>query len=80
MTKSKKENFLLRLADGERNAKVVFLTLNVVALQGAYALALGHVVREQSVVGAKPFTRPEVVGTVALFAVISACSARARAS
>eukprot|EP00961_Rhodomonas_salina_P178768 2411799-Rhodomonas_salina.1 len=58
MTKSKKENFLLRLADGERDAEVVFLSLNVVALQGA----------------------PEVVGTVALFTVISACSARARAS
>eukprot|EP00961_Rhodomonas_salina_P064635 869791-Rhodomonas_salina.1 len=58
VAKSKKQNFLLRLADGERDAVVIFLALNVVALQGAQ----------------------EVVGTVALFAVISTCSARARAS
>eukprot|EP00961_Rhodomonas_salina_P227698 3077966-Rhodomonas_salina.1 len=34
VSKSKKENFLLRLADGKRDTVVLFLALNVVALQG----------------------------------------------
>eukprot|EP00961_Rhodomonas_salina_P201287 2715184-Rhodomonas_salina.2 len=42
LTKSEKENFLLRLADSKRDAIVLFLVLNIVALQGTYALALGH--------------------------------------